>query len=85
MCAVYMYTMDKEDHVVRVCILINGTFPWGVWPKLQPVMTSCRIGLLSEFDIKHNHHTGDIIQHYPFLRRLNKGEQKEVKKIVALK
>ena len=34
---------------------------------------------MSEFDIKHNHRTGDdIIQHYPFARRLNKTEVEEI-------
>ena len=40
-----VYTMERQDHVVRVCILylINVTFPWSVKQKLPPVMTSCRI------------------------------------------
>ena len=42
--------------------------------------------VIRELDIKHNHRTGsDVVQHYPFARRLSKAEQKEVEEIIGLK
>ena len=74
--------------MVRVCILINVTFPWSVRQKLPPAIYDKLQNkiVVREADIKHNHRTGsDVVQHYPSSRRLKKVEQQEVEEIIGLK
>ena len=62
-------------------------FPMGCQAKITASYDKLQNKMvIRELDIKHNHRTGsDVVQHYPFARRLSKAEQKEVEEIIGLK
>ena len=62
-------------------------FPMGCQAKITASYDKLQNKIIvREFDIEHNHRTGDeIMQHYPSARRLSKTEQKDVEEIIGLK
>ena len=82
----FVDTMERQDHVARGLCPHQCHYPMGCQAKIM-----ARYGKLQnkivvrDVDINHNHRTGsDVVRHYPFARRLNKTDQKEVEEIIGL-